>query len=260
MYNPADGTTHEQRDAVTPADGALDGPIRSVGRKRQTLADLAYHELLEAILYQRLRPGDPLGLDQLADQLGMSRTPVNLALSRLSSEGLVSYNEHLGFVVRVLTAKEINDVYDLRLAYELHAVATGLPSAAESHIDEIAAIQEQIKSGTNWEDREAFRRFWLLDGQFHQTIVHLSDNELLRTWFDRLHYHIVGLRLGLLAGHPRPFHQMLEEHPAIVAALRRRDVPGAQEELRRHILRSRDVSLARLASQGDGAALASSSP
>lgn len=222
-------------------------PVRSVGRRRQTLADLAYQELLDAILYQRLRPGQALGLDLLAEQLSMSRTPVNLALSRLHANGLVSYNEHLGFTVRTLAAKEINDLYDLRLLYELRAVETGLGGATDDQIEPIAAIHEAIKSGTDWADAAAFRRFWELDSQFHQSIVNLSPNELLQNSFARLHYHIHGLRLGLLARQARPFQQMLDEHDQIVAALRQRDPVAAQEALKSHILRSRDVSLARLA-------------
>ncbi|MBI2942256.1 MAG: GntR family transcriptional regulator [Chloroflexi bacterium] len=229
-----------------------DGPVKRVGRKRQTLADLAYQELLEAILYRRLQPGEALGLDQLAGQLGMSRTPVNLALSRLHAEGLVSYGEHLGFVVRVLTAEELSSIYELRLLYELHAVATGLPEAPAEQIEQIAAIQGQIESSTDWVDPEAFRRFWELDGQFHRTIVRLSRNDLLQGYFERLHYHILGARLGLSARHEAPFQAMLREHAAIVAALRERDVPVAQEALRRHIIRSRDVSLSRLAALAEG--------
>jgi DNA-binding GntR family transcriptional regulator len=237
------------------AEGKLvtDAPLRKIGRRRQTLTDLAYQELRDAILLRRLKPGDPLGLDQIAEQLGMSRTPVNLALSRLHAEGLVSYNEHLGFVVRALTAKELREIYDLRLMCELHAVATGLPEAKAEHIEEIANIQEQIASSTDWADTKAFLRFWELDGGFHSTIVRLSPSDLLQEWFGLLHYHIHGARLGLIAPHPRPFQQMLEEHGSIVAALRRRDVAEAQEALRRHIIRSRDVSLARLAALNDGA-------
>ncbi|HEX2032571.1 MAG TPA: GntR family transcriptional regulator [Chloroflexota bacterium] len=238
------------RDAGRP-DGGLDGgevtPLRSVGQRRETLGDLAYKELLDAILLYRLPPGTPLGLDQLARQLGMSRTPVNLALSRLHAEGLVSYNEHLGFVVRVLTAKDLREIFDLRLMCEMHAVATGLPGAPESHLAEIAAIQDKIASSTDWADPVAFRRFWELDGRFHHHIVRLSPNDQLQEWFSRLNHHVHGVRLALRSPQAAPFAAMLREHAAIVRTLRRRDVPAAQEALRRHIERSRDVSLERLA-------------
>jgi DNA-binding GntR family transcriptional regulator len=218
-----------------------------VGRRRETLGDLAYKELLDAILLRRLTPGTPLGLDLLARQLGMSRTPVNLALSRLHAEGLVSYNEHLGFVVRVLTARELGEIFDLRLMCETHAVATGLPAAADARLAEIAAIQDEIAARTDWADPVAFRRFWELDGRFHRQIVRLSPNDQLQEWFGRLNHHLHGVRLALRSPQEAPFRAMLGEHAAIVQALRRREVAAALEALRRHIARSRDVTLARLA-------------
>ena len=221
--------------------------VRNVGRQRDTLVDMAYKELLEAILYRRLQPGEPLGLDRMAAQLGMSRTPVNLALSRLHGDGLVSYLEHVGFVVRVLTEKELYDIFDLRLLYEQHAVESGLASAPAACIEKVAALHEEIKLSTDWVDPEAYRRFWELDGQFHRAIVRLSPNELLQEWFGRLHYHMLGVRLGLLAREALPFELMFREHDAIVGALRAADVAAAREALRRHITRSCEVSIARLA-------------
>lgn len=241
---------------MTAADQVQGAPLRSVGRRRRTLADLAYDELIDAIVYRRLQPGQALGLDQLAAQLGMSRTPVNLALSRLHADGLVSYVEHTGFVVRVLDATELAEIFDLRLMCELHAAATGLPTAPPAALDGIAEIQDRIASSTDWAEPEAFRRFWDLDGQFHRAIVRLSPNDQLQEWFGRLNHHVHGARLGLLAPRPGPFHQMLEEHAAIVAALLERNVPAVQEALRRHILRSRDVSLERLVAVTSGEAVA----
>jgi DNA-binding GntR family transcriptional regulator len=244
----------DDRGAMAMLEAETNTPLKRVGRRRQTLADLAYQELMEAIIFRRLRPGDPLGLDQLAAQLGMSRTPVNLALSRLHAEGLVSYNEHLGFLVRVLTAKDVRDIYDLRLVCELHAIEGGLPTAETADLAAIAVLHQQIEASTDWATADAFRRFWELDGQFHQAIVHLSDNAILLEWFAKLHYHIHAARLGLQAPQAQPFQQMLEEHAAIVAALDARDVAAARAALRRHIVRSRDVTLARLAALSNGAA------
>jgi DNA-binding GntR family transcriptional regulator len=221
--------------------------LKSVGQRRETLADLAYKELLEAIELRRLESGQPLVLDQLARQLGMSRTPVNLALSRLHADGVVSYSGHLGFYVRSLSADELRDMYDLRLMCELHAVETGLPAASAERIEEIATIQDQIRSTTGWTDQQAFRRFWELDGAFHRSIVRLSPNDQLQEWFGRLSYHVHGARLALREPRADAYEAMLHEHAAIVEALRRRDVPATQAKVREHVTRSRDVTLARRA-------------
>jgi DNA-binding GntR family transcriptional regulator len=224
------------------------GPaLKSVGQRRETLADLAYKELLEAIELQRLEAGQPLGLDQLAKQLGMSRTPVNLALSRLHADGVVSYSGHLGFYVRVPTPEELRDMYDLRLMCELHALETGLPAAPAARLEEIAAVQDEIRASTGWENPQAFHRFWGLDGQFHRHIVRLSPNEQLQEWFGRLSYHVQGARLALREPRADAYEAMLREHAAIVDALRAKDVEEAKAQVRAHITRSRDVTLARRA-------------
>src|SRR5215203_3891728 len=98
-------------------DRVANGPLLPVGASRGTLADVAYQQLLDAIIDGRLTPGDSLGLDQVASMLGMSRTPVNLALSRLHAERLVSYRNHAGFYVRALTPQELREIYDVRLMY-----------------------------------------------------------------------------------------------------------------------------------------------
>jgi DNA-binding GntR family transcriptional regulator len=233
--------------AGSPHPDPTASPLRSVGQRRETLADLAYKELLEAIELRKLGAGQPLGLGSLARQLGMSRTPVNLALSRLHADGVVSYSGHMGFYVRALTPAELRDMYDLRLMCELHALQTGLPGAPMERLAEIAASQQEIVATTGWAEQQAFRRFWDLDGRFHRQIVRLSPNEQLQEWFGRLSYHVHGARLALREPQAAAYEAMLREHAGIVEALLQKDVPAAQARLRQHITRSRDVTLARRA-------------
>lgn len=242
----------DRRDGLAATGGSVgDLPLKMVGRRRDTLTELAYKELLDAILWRRLRPGEPLRLDRLAEQLGMSRTPVNLALSRLHAEGLASYSEHVGFLVRVLTEQDVREIFDARLMCELHAVSTGLATASPTRIEEVVQLHEQIQLSTDWADAEAYRRFWELDGQFHRGIVRLASNGLLQEWFGQLHYHMHGVRLGFLSRQAGPFVLMLQEHAAIVNAVKQRDVLAAERGLRQHITRSCEVSIARLATSGD---------
>jgi DNA-binding GntR family transcriptional regulator len=217
------------------------------------LADVAYQQLLDAIIDGRLKPGDALGLDQVASQLGMSRTPVNLALSRLNAERLVSYRNHAGFFVRALTAQELREIYDVRLMYERHAVEVGIAGAEPAQLEAIAAIQDDIERTTNWAEREAFLRFFRLDAQFHGRIVALAGNELLSKLFADLSYQVHGARYGLRAPQYDSFDRMATEHRAIVAALQARDATAAQDALRRHIARARDVAIQRLLAQQDAA-------
>jgi DNA-binding GntR family transcriptional regulator len=234
---------------ATPSNAPTNGVLLPVGAGHGTLADVAYQQLLDAIIDGRLKPGDALGLDQVASQLGMSRTPVNLALSRLSAERLVSYRNHAGFFVRAVTPQELREIYDVRLMYERCAVELGLAGAAAVDVEAIAAMQDEIERTTNWREREAFLRFFRLDAQFHGRIVALADNDLLRKLFADLSYQVHGARYGLRAPQFDSFDVMAREHRAIVAALRARDLAGTQDALRDHITRARDVAIERLLAQ-----------
>ena len=238
-----------------PQTPTTNGVLLPVGASRGTLTDVAYRQLLDAIIDGRLKPGDALGLDQVATQLGMSRTPVNLALSRLHAERLVSYRNHAGFFVRALAPQELREIYDVRLMYERHAVEVGLPDAAEAHVERIALTQVEIETTTNWVEREAFVRFFELDAQFHRGVVALAGSELLSKLFADLSYQVHAARYGLRAPEYDSFELMAKEHRAIVSALRARDAAAAQDALRSHITRSRDIAVQRLlAQQGAGGA------
>src|SRR5687767_8721292 len=92
---------------------------------RNTLGDLVYGHLLDAILSHELRPGMRLRPEDLAVQMGLSPTPVKHALARLAGEGLVEHRAGLGPFVAEPTVAEILDLYDCRLMCELHAVREG---------------------------------------------------------------------------------------------------------------------------------------
>jgi GntR family transcriptional regulator, rspAB operon transcriptional repressor len=234
---------------TTPQSAPTNGALSPVGASHGTLADVAYQQLLEAIIDGRLKPGDALGLDQVASQLGMSRTPVNLALSRLNAERLVSYRNHAGFFVRAVTPQELREIYDVRLMYERSAVEVGIGGAELAQLEALAAIQDEIERSTNWVEREAFLRFFRLDAQFHSRIVALASNELLSKLFGDLSYHVHGARFGLHAPQYDSFDLMTKEHRAILGALFARDSTAAQDSLRRHINRARDVAIQRLIAQ-----------
>src|SRR6266508_3925120 len=92
-----------------------------VATRETNLNDLVYDELRARILTRRHAAGAKLSLHHLASELGVSRSPVHHALTRLVSEGLLTVRARHGYYVTPVTAEALSEGYDVRLALELHA-------------------------------------------------------------------------------------------------------------------------------------------
>src|SRR5829696_6812660 len=104
---------------------------------KNTLSDLAYGYLLEAILSHELQPGMRLRPEDLAARMGLSPTPVKHALARLAGEGLVEHRAGLGPFVAEPTVPEILDLYGCRLMCELHSIREGFARIDDAFLAEL---------------------------------------------------------------------------------------------------------------------------
>jgi DNA-binding GntR family transcriptional regulator len=221
--------------------------VAPVGDRFRYLDHYVYDAVLEAIIQGRLAPGTRLVLDDLADQLRVSRTPIRDALGRLASEGLVHRSGRQGFTIVTLSHDELAELYEVRLMCELFAVEYGMANATASLVDNMAMTAErgfrELRKGNSLAAS-------LEDRQFHQLVVSLGRNSKLNLLFQQLNIHIHTLRV-----HPakeklsdrRQHYQT--EHAAITEAIRRGDVSAAKEVVRFHILAARDRALAALDAQ-----------
>src|SRR6516165_7256032 len=94
---------------------------RSTVLARTDLHDQVYASLKEALATRKLAPGEKLSLQELATAYGVSRSPIQQALTRLATEGLVEVRPHLGHFVKPLTVASVSEAYDVREALELWA-------------------------------------------------------------------------------------------------------------------------------------------
>jgi DNA-binding GntR family transcriptional regulator len=211
------------------------GPVvPPVGDGFRYLDHYVYDALLEAIVEGRLAPGSRLVLDDLAEQLKVSRTPIRDALARLTSEGLVRRVGRKGFTLTTLSAEEMSDLYDVRLMCELYAVENGIDDATPDLLAEMAELAEQGFRALRSANPLAAS---LKDREFHRLLVSLGHNPKLTNLVEQLNIHIQTLRV-------RPGQEKLEwqrkhyrlEHLAIVEAIRARDRAAAKEAIRNHIV------------------------
>lgn len=203
--------------------------------EHQSLADIAYNALVNAIINQDFEPGAQLSIDGLAKQLAMSNTPVREALMRANGERLVRQKTNHGFIVAdLLTAAELHHMFELRHLLETHALAS-----CDLTTDAILELRSSVERMANTSDGAVYndyKDYLLLDHHFHRTLVAMGGNSfILKAWED-LHVHLHLSRLytgvGLVDG-----RDSLEEHRAIVHTLEQRDKAEAVMLLSRHINR-----------------------
>lgn len=197
--------------------------------ERATISDQAYIVLKEKILAHELLPGTKLQEIDLASELGVSRTPLRQAITRLAQEGLVTVQSRRGAYVVKLSIEEVTEILEVRKALECQAVRLAARKASKEQINDLWVLLKQRK------EQLAKLPVDLAPAlDFHQTIVKLSQNGKLLEFMDHIHNQLNILRLGssYIAGRAE---EVLEEHKKIVEALEARDPDLAEEHMRTHL-------------------------
>jgi DNA-binding GntR family transcriptional regulator len=169
----------------------------------------------------------------LAEQLGMSNTPVREALTRAVAQRLVIQDTNRGFTVApLLKEQEYHQLFDMRHLLEMHAFATMQSGGTEvARLSELVTLMPSMEHGTAYSD---FRDFNQADREFHHTLISMSQNPfLIRAW-EGLYFHLHMGRLYAGAG-VIDFGYALREHAAIVQALQAEDRETAARTASHHI-------------------------
>ncbi|MFO1399057.1 MAG: GntR family transcriptional regulator [Burkholderiales bacterium] len=184
----------------------------------------------DLIVEGHLAPGAPVPEVELAQQLGISRTPLREALKVLASEGLVELLPRRGAVVKVFTARDAQDMLALLALLEEHA-GTLACNASDETIAAIIAQHERMRG--HYERRER-AEYFRLNQDIHNAIVHAAGNPtldllhgILRARMRRIRY------IGNKA--PDNWAAAMDEHEGFIAALQARDGPRLGRLLRQHI-------------------------
>ncbi len=195
------------------------------------LRELVLEAIREAIIDGTLKPRERLMEIQLAEELGVSRTPIREALRKLEMEGFIVMVPRKGAYVADLSIKDIADVFEIRSALE--GLAASL--AAERITDEELELMERYLV----EKAEAIgandmENLVTVDTKFHETIYQASRNERLTNIINNLREQIQRYRTTTLA-YPGRMQESLDEHRAIVEALQARDTELARQLAGKHI-------------------------
>ncbi|MGY1806886.1 GntR family transcriptional regulator [Blastococcus sp. SYSU D00669] len=208
---------------------------RSLTSAERTLATLR-----ELILDGDLRPGTRLGEVELAERLGVSRTPVREALTRLAAEGLVDLAPNRGARVATWTVAELEGVFDLRASLEPRltgfAVARATPQDVDD-LDELAQRMLVVGLPGPGQDLDALVP---LNRAFHDRLVALADHPALATALAAAIHPPIVLR-NFHTYDEASLRRSLAHHAEIVAAVRAEDAEWARAVMTAHISNARAV-------------------
>lgn len=192
-------------------------------------------ELRKAILSRKLKEGENLSLESVAQQLNVSITPVREAFQIIARDGLIKLRPNKGAIVLGITETYIKEHYQLRAILE--SACAGL--AAGEEVD-ISGIRQSYEEAKNAIEVGNYRDYAQMNRDFHSEIWAASGNEKMQNMIAELWN---GLSMGNMVTEEEYAKISIREHERIMEAVASRQRERAEQEMYAHIMRSRDDML-----------------
>lgn len=200
--------------------------------------DKAEGTLRGLILSGDLAPGERLGEVELAEVLGMSRTPVREALRRLSSQGLVEVEAHKGARVTASSGRELDQVFVLRAHLEGMAAAAAARRADEAQVEQLDRVARELAAAALPLETQDLSRVTELNSAFHAGLLAIAGSSTLSGALSGLLHRTV-LNRTQHSFDEAAMRRSVQHHLEIVAALRARDPDWAESVMHSHLLSAR---------------------
>ncbi len=205
--------------------------IKGIPRNEKNLTQMVYQTIKEMMLDYEIVPGQRLIFTDLANRLGVSRTPVNNALSILANEGFLDFIPNQGYSVHKITKEEADSLYEIREIIELGSVGQVMRKLTPEKLEKLErkkhlyenAVAEQVSRG----------RF-TLDQEFHAFFVQMSENLYLADYFREV-YQRIFLRHRIEGLGVDRAQKVVSEHNEIFQAVSLKDAEWARESIKAHI-------------------------
>ncbi|MGR8009410.1 GntR family transcriptional regulator [Streptomyces hypolithicus] len=208
-------------------------PVSHAPVKQPPAAERVYAHIKKGVLDRRYEGGTLLTEGDLADAVGVSRTPVREALLRLEVEGLIKLYPKKGALVLAVSAQEIADVVETRLLVEEFAVRRAVPAspALVSRLEGLLAEQKRRAEEGDLAEVAA------TDRCFHAEIVRNAGNQILSRLYDQLRDRQLRMGVTIMEAHPDRIAKNITEHAEMLEAIRAGDAEAAAQCVRRHVSR-----------------------
>ena len=204
------------------------------------LRDVVFNTLRQAILKGELEPGERLMEIQLAERLGVSRTPIREAIRKLELEGLVLMIPRKGAEVAKISARSLRDVLEVRRALEELAIELACQRMSEEEVGNLQKVQEDFKKAIAEGDAMKIAE---TDEHFHDVIYEGTQNAKLIQMLNNLREQMYRYRLEYIKDEDKRKILVLE-HEKILKTVRERKVAEAKEAVREHI-DNQEITVAR---------------
>jgi len=211
------------------------------------LRDIVFETLKDAIVKQDLKPGERLMEIQLADEMGVSRTPVREAIRRLEQEGLVVMMPRKGAYVAGISMKDIHDVYEVRSALEVLAVELAAERITDAELEELG---RQVVRESEVTEANEINELVYIDSSFHEMIYQYARNTRLVHFINVLQEQMQRYRAVSLANVGRS-RSALDEHKEIVDALAAHNGKLAAKLVKEHVANAERAMIASMQASGE---------
>jgi DNA-binding GntR family transcriptional regulator len=211
--------------------------------QRDRLVDAVYQSLRQAILDSTIPPSERLNVEELAQKLGVSLTPVRHAVQQLATEGLVEIKPRSGTFVTQLSAQNVEETLEIRRALECLAVETAIEKITREDLRRLRKLVESLRKPVRSEhDRAAHDQD---NSEFHHILITASGNKRLAEIYQTLNTH---LKIARIHAPRQDWLSRLDEeqaeHEEIVSAMELKDAEAAKRALTKHIQRAKEVLVA----------------
>lgn len=205
----------------------------------------AYRGIKRLMLTQKLVPGQKLPYRELTERLGMSKTPIVNALNRLEQEGFIISVPNVGYTVKPISEKEINDSYEVREALEVKALQRAIESATKG---KLADLEKKFLAFDQYRPPRCDRKKMMLDCEFHLQVAVMSGNEVLRYLLRRNFEHII-LRTRLDSYVWAKWENSVNDLGELMKLIKAGDFQSGAAILIKHIRDARDNVLSSIRSE-----------
>lgn len=210
------------------------------------LREVVFETIREAIISGYLRPGERLMEVQLAEEMGVSRTPVREAIRKLELEGFLVMMPRKGAYVAGISMKDIADVFEIRASMESLAAGLAAERITEEELENLKQILVSVAESADHNDLDGIVH---TDTDFHDIIYKASRNDRLIQIINNLMEQIQRFRATSLA-FPGRMKVTVEEHRKLVEAIANRDVSLAKALAQEHVENAENSMLEALERSG----------
>jgi DNA-binding GntR family transcriptional regulator len=197
----------------------------------QPLSESIFSELRSAILRGKLRPGEKLSEQQVCDKFGLSRTPVREAFRQLELEGLIETIPNRGAFVVGLSKRDIEDLYEMRKAYEILAVKWAIERITKEEMEKLEEAYEFMEFYTMKKEADKMLN---INMQFHNLIYKASHNRMLEHTLSTYQFYLkeTESNSAYLDGY---LEEVLKEHKQIYDAFVEKDTEKGMAAAAMHL-------------------------